>query len=116
MLTIRFVSSRLDKTVTVETADGPRPTLLAIAKQHGVPVLFNCQSGACGACLVSVTDPSTDAAGLAPPADQERLFLAATDNLRVERGADIPHYRLACVATLGEGSILVRFSNRVRFT
>jgi len=115
MLTIRFVSAGLDKTVTVETADGPRPTLLAIAKQHGVPVLFNCQSGACGACLVSVTDPTADAGGLAPPGDQERLFLAATDKLPAERSADIPHYRLACVASIGDGSIVVRFSNRVRF-
>lgn len=115
MLTIRFISRGFDKTVTVATSGGRRPTLLAIAKQHGVPVLFNCESGACGACLVSVTDPSPDARGLAPPGDQERLFLAATDNLHAEIAADTPHYRLACVATLGDGSIVVRFSNRVRF-
>jgi len=51
---ILFRSTDMLKDVRVEP-DGSALTLLALARASGVPILFNCEKGSCGACLVHVT-------------------------------------------------------------
>lgn len=55
MANITFASPRMAKDVTVYAVAGDRGTILAIAKQHKIPIPFDCQDGECGSCIVKVS-------------------------------------------------------------
>ena len=116
MATIRFLSQDMDKTVTCDASQGARPTLLALARAHAVPVLFNCEAGGCGACLVEVE--AVTAAGQPPRLTfEEEYLLRAMDRLSAARdeGANADsrrrRHRLACQYVVGDGDILVTFAS-----
>jgi ferredoxin len=111
--TIRFLSQDMDKTVTCN-AGGARRTLLALAREHTVPVLFNCEGGGCGACLVEVA-VLTDAGHQQQLTFEEECLLRAMDKLDAEKGEEVaalrrrPRHRLACQYAVGDDDILVTF-------
>ena len=116
--TVHFMYSRINRRVSVEAA-ADRPTLLSVARAHGVPIPFNCESGDCGACLVRV---ETIAAGSAPAAsvtENERLALTvarrltAADIAEAERRGVSPKARLACQYRLGDEEIAVSFEDEL---
>ena len=76
-----------------------RPTLLALARRHGVPIGHPCRGiGICSRCVV---DLRTGAALLAPPDEEEVRLLHGI--------AAAPSERLACLARVeGEGTIELR--------
>lgn len=117
MATIRFVAAGIDKTVHVSVAAGERRTLLAVAKDCGVPILFNCESGDCSACVVHVETRSLCARPIAPLTEKERFLLTAMGLLRTadieaaERLGVSADVRLACQYTLGDEEIVVLFKN-----
>lgn len=117
MATIRFVSDDVDRTVTAPVESGERRTLLAVATETGVPILFNCGTGDCGACLVRVETLESDRPSVAPLTETEKLVLQAMGVLTAdgieaaERGGVAPRVRLACQYTLGDEQIVVSFKS-----
>ena len=55
MANVTFSSPVMAKDITVYAVAGDRGTILALAKEHKVPIPFDCQDGECGSCLVKVT-------------------------------------------------------------
>lgn len=117
MATIRFLSSCIDKTISVRGSPGERPTLLSIARDHGVPILFNCVTGDCGACLVHVETRSSGAAEVAPLSEKEKfllqtmVLLTAADVENFEKRGVPPDVRLACQYRPGDEDIVVMFES-----
>lgn len=109
MITIRFRSSGFDRSIRVAPAPGARQTLLSVAAAHGVPILFNCRSGDCGACLVRVRSGAGRPPASAPLSDAERYRLQAMGLVAEARDTDErtsgpggEEARLACQYVLDE--------------
>lgn len=119
MATIRFLSSDIDRTVSVDVAPGERRTLLSVAREHGIPILFNCQTGDCGACIVDVETLSNGGRPSAPLAGNESFLLRTMRRLtareieEAERRGVSPHVRLACVYELRGENIVVVFGGEL---
>lgn len=117
MATIRFLSDCTDKTVTVAAAPGERPTLLSIARDNGIPVMFNCETGDCSACVVDVETLSEGDGTFAPLTEKEKFLLLAmvmltdADVEEADAGRVPPDTRLACQYRPGDESIVVIFEN-----
>lgn len=106
MARIRFEFDGISKTVSLPADPGGQPTLLAIARDNQVPLLFNCETGACGACIVEVEAGPGGAAGMS---DAEAFFLSAIGKPEGEGTAGA---RLACQYRPGpEEDIRVRFAS-----
>ncbi|TVR97530.1 MAG: (2Fe-2S)-binding protein [Rhodospirillales bacterium] len=112
---IHFAASGVDRTVTIDVAPGERRTLLSVARDHGVPILFNCEAGGCGACLVHVDTVAVGERPLAPLTEPEKFLLQSMHRLTEhdieaaqQRGVP-PHVRLACQYALGDEEIVVSF-------
>ena len=108
---IRFEFDGVSKMVTVAAAPGPQPTLLAIARDNQIPLLSNCEVGACGACIVEV---ETTEGGGDEMSDAEAFFLTAIGKLDGEEGAGPggTGSRLACQYRPGaDDDIRVRFAS-----
>lgn len=115
MGTIRFVAPGFSETIRLDAARQPRPTLLAVAREHGIPILFNCEAGGCAACIVHV-EP---APGETPPAltVEEKFVLLAMGKLEGGLETDSipqrPRFRLACQYVVGDEDIVVDFTNEL---
>ena len=55
MANVTFSSPRMQRDVTVYAVAGDTHTLLSVAKQHKVPLNFECENGECGSCFLKVT-------------------------------------------------------------
>ncbi|MGZ9034027.1 MAG: 2Fe-2S iron-sulfur cluster-binding protein [Rhodospirillales bacterium] len=103
---IRFEFDGISKTVAVRAAPGLQPTLLAIARDNQVPLLSNCEAGACGACIVEI---ETTTGSTAEMSDAEAFFLRAIGKLEAGSGAEA---RLACqYRPSAEEDVCVRFAS-----
>ena len=117
MATIRFWSSCTDKTISVPGLPGERPTLLSIAQDHGVPILFNCVTGDCGACVVHVETRSSGTTDVAPLSEKEKfllramVLLTAADLENAEARGVPAGVRLACQYRPGDEDIVVTFES-----
>ncbi len=117
MATITFTSPHSTQTVVVAAPDPEAPTLLAIARDHGVPIPFNCTFGGCGACLVRVTEKTGDRTPSRLGEDEEWLLdamgkLRPEDTGFAESGGRIERYRLACqYVILGDEDIVVAYDD-----
>lgn len=114
MGTIRFVAPGFSETVRLAAARQPRPTLLAVAREHGIPILFNCEAGGCAACIVHV-EP---AAGTLPALSVEEEFLLRAmgkleGGLEADSTPQQPRFRLACQYVVGDEDIVVDFTNEL---
>jgi ferredoxin len=116
--TIRFIAPGFIRTVQVAAERAHSRTLLAIAQDHGIPILFNCEAGGCGACIVHVEAASPDGCR-APLTDDEAFLLAAMGKLAEgleddDASGPGPRFRLACQYVLtGEDDIVVDFTNEL---
>ena len=114
MGTITFHDGERSRTVSVappSTTSEPIPqrraTLLQLARANGVPLLFSCESGDCGACRVEVSYPEGRPATVQPPTPSEALHQAASRLANPPPpGAEI---RLACQYRPGGETMLVTF-------
>ncbi len=117
MATIRFLSSRTDRTINVPGVSGERRSLLSIARDHGVPILFNCDTGDCGACVVYVETRSNGATEVAPLSEKEKfllqamVLLTAADVMEAETRGVPPDVRLACQYKPRDEDIVVMFES-----
>lgn len=113
LTTVRFLFDGESKSVTRPcggSSGALAPTLLAIAKDNNVPLLANCEVGACGACLVEV---KASGGMQQSKSEAEEFFLHSLGRLdrSAEAGVDA---RLACQYRLGdEKEIEVRFSTGI---
>ncbi|MBL8658857.1 MAG: (2Fe-2S)-binding protein [Rhodospirillales bacterium] len=114
MATLRFLFDGKSRSVKLPggalgAAVAPA-TILSVARAYKVPLLSNCGSGDCGACLVEV---EARAGSSRPPTEAEAFFLAATGRLDAAGGPGV-HARLACQYRLGDDEdIEVRFSTQL---
>lgn len=116
MPTIRFAGPGVDRMIHIDLVPGTRQTLLSVARAHAIPLLSNCETGECGACLVHV-DTLTGSGHLrAPLTDKEMFLLTAMRLLAMPAGEDArrqgtpPGARLACQYEVGAEDIFVSFN------
>ncbi|MDD3445985.1 MAG: 2Fe-2S iron-sulfur cluster-binding protein [Zavarzinia sp.] len=118
MANITFSSPRMGKDVTVYAVAGDRGTVLAVAKQHRIPIPFDCQDGECGSCLIEVshldaptkysrhgialTEKEKEALKQLGKITREELYEAEVNDMP-------PRYRLACQYFVRNENILVKF-------
>ena len=55
MANITFSSPKLKKDITVYATAGDTHTLLSVAKEHKIPMNFECENGECGSCAIQVS-------------------------------------------------------------
>lgn len=103
-----------DKTVYA-VAGSHTETLLKLAKDHRIPVNFDCQDGECGHCVVRVTSvDDKDRMGY-HLTDKEKAVLQTLGKLTgddIDRLAvdDMPsEWRLACQMIVRDEDILVEY-------
>jgi ferredoxin len=117
MTTIRFTSLGVDTKVTVDVGEGERRTVLSIAKEHGIPIPYRCETGDCSTCLVHVETLSGGRRSVARLTEKERSLLQAMYLLNqqdiedAERRGVSPDVRLACHYAVRDEEIVVFFES-----
>lgn len=115
MANVTFVSPRMPRDVTVYAVAGDRGTILALAKEHKIPIPFDCQDGECGSCLVRVQQVSSARPYGIALTEKEKELLKQLGKITREQIMDAevndmpPPYRLACQCFVRNEDILVAF-------
>ncbi len=103
-----------DKTVYA-VAGSHTETILSIAREHKIPIDFNCADGECGTCIIKVS--SLDDKGVMGThlTEKEKVVLkengklSAEDIEKAEVGDVVPPWRLACQMIVRDQDILVEY-------
>lgn len=115
MATVTFSSPRMHKDVTVYAVAGDTHTLLAVAKQHRIPLNFECENGECASCAVEVSVLSNKPPMAIALTEKEKVALrlagkiTPTQIARAETEDMPPPWRLACQFIVRDEDILVKF-------
>jgi rubrerythrin/ferredoxin len=115
MANVTFSSPVMAKDVTVYAVAGDRGTILALAKEHKIPIPFDCQDGDCGSCLVTVKHLSPTLRCAIALTEKEKELLRQLGKITREEIKDAevndmpPRYRLACQCFVRNEDILVSF-------
>lgn len=115
MANITFSSPAMKKDLTVYAVAGDRSTLLSVAKEHKVPIHFECENGECGSCAVKVTILSNNTALGIALTEKEKTVLKLSGKITAEQIQDAetndvpPPYRLACQFIVRGEDVLVAF-------
>lgn len=115
MANITFTSLAMKKDVTVYAVAGDRRTLLAVAKEHKIPIHHECEDGECGSCTVQVTSLGANGPKGTHLTEKEKTVLLLAGKLsrqeieQIEVTDIAPTWRLACQFVVQDGDILVRF-------
>lgn len=115
MANVTFSSPKLKKDLTVYATAGDTSTLLALAKQHNIPVEFECENGECGSCSVEVTILANKQPMGVHLTEKEKTVLKLAgkitkDQIQNAEVNDIPPpWRLACQFIVRNEDILVKF-------
>ena len=102
MANVTFSSPVMARDVTVYAVAGDRGTLLALAKEHRIPIPFDCQDGECGSCLVEVRQLTQGAPYGIALTEREKEMLRQLGKITREEimNAEVndmpPRHRLAC--------------------
>jgi ferredoxin/rubrerythrin len=116
MANVTFSSPKLARDVTVYAVAGDRGTLLAIAKEHKIPIPFDCQDGECGSCLVEVTHLNPKRKYGIALTEKEKEMLKQLGKITKAEIVDAevndmpPRYRLACQFFVRNEEIFVNFA------
>ncbi len=115
MANVTFSSPKMKKDLTVYATAGDCHTLLAVAKQHKIPVEFECENGECGSCAVEVSILSNKQPMGITLTEKEKIALKLAGKItkaQIEQAEvnDIPPpWRLACQFIVRNEDILVKF-------
>lgn len=115
MANVTFTSTAMARDITVYAIAGHRGTILAIAKDHKIPIPFDCQDGACGSCIVEVKHLAPSAIHGISLTDKEKELLRQLGKITREEiiAAEVndmpPRYRLACQCFIRDEDIIVSF-------
>lgn len=108
---LRFFSETSDWTVAEPNSAPAGRSLLAIALEHGVPIPFTCDGGACGACLVEVKPIGAPVPVAALTEAEAFLLDAMGKGPSATNGAAAPSsWRLACQYVVRDESVAVYFA------
>ena len=116
MANITFRSDIMQKDKTVYAVAGNTATILALAKEHHIPIPFECGDGDCGSCLIEVTlldDKPKMGMALTEKekARLKELQKLTAEELENDEVNDIPpRYRLACQFIARNEDVLVSFT------
>ncbi|GAB1262306.1 2Fe-2S iron-sulfur cluster-binding protein [Aurantivibrio plasticivorans] len=112
---IMFSSPNYKTKTLYAVAGSHTETILQIAKEHKIPIQFNCQDGKCGTCLVKVVSLENKERMAGPLTEKERSVLlelgkitrAEVDKMLVD---DFPcTWRLACQMIVRDEDLLVEY-------
>ena len=115
MANVTFSSPVMAKDITVYAVAGHRGTILAVAKEHKIPIPFDCQDGDCGSCLVEVKHGSPSVRYGIALTEKEKELLRQLGKITPEEIKDAevndmpPRYRLACQCFVRNEDIVVYF-------
>ena len=115
MANVTFSSPVMAKDITVYAVAGDRGTILALAKEHKIPIPFDCQDGECGSCLVKVTHLSPHVKYGVAMTEKEKEILRQLGKITPEeiRNAEVndmpPLHRMACQCFVRNEDIIVSF-------
>ncbi len=118
MANVTFSSPSMARDVTVYAVAGDRGTILAIAKEHKIPIPFDCQDGNCGSCVVEVEHlyaPTKYSKYGIALTEEEKETLKQLGKITKEEiyEAEVndmpPRHRLACQCFVRNEDIMVRF-------
>ncbi len=115
MANVTFSSPMMAKDLTVYAVAGERGTILALAKEHKIPIPFDCQDGECGSCLVEVRHLSRSVRNCIALTEKEKELLKQLGKITREEIKDAevndmpPRFRLACQCFIRDEDILVNF-------
>lgn len=116
MPNITFSSPAMRKDVTVYTPAGAVHSILQLARQHRIPLPFECGEGNCGSCVIKVTPLGSGPAHAAHLTEGEKATLLAEGfvtkpQLRAIEDTDMPPpIRLGCQYIPVEDDVLVEFT------
>lgn len=116
MPNITFHSPIMKKDKTIYAVAGNTATLLAIAKEHRIPIPFECGDGDCGSCLIEVTVLGDQAKMAVSLTEKEKARLKELQKITPEEieqaeTNDIPpRFRMACQFIPRDEDILVTFT------
>jgi rubrerythrin/ferredoxin len=105
----------MPKDITVYAVAGDRGTILGLAKEHKIPIPFDCQDGECGSCLVEVKHLSPSVRyGIALTEKEKELLrqlgkITREEIMNAEVNDMPPRYRLACQCFIRHEDIQVSF-------
>jgi rubrerythrin/ferredoxin len=112
---VTFSSPVMAKDVTVYAVAGDRGTLLAVAKEHKIPLPFDCQDGECGSCVVEIKhlDPNVKYAIALTEKEKELLKQLGKITKAEIENAEVndmpPRFRLACQYFVRNEDVIVAF-------
>lgn len=118
MANVTFSSPSMARDVTVYAVAGDRGTILALAKEHKIPIPFDCQDGNCGSCVVEVQHlyaPTKYSKYGIALTEEEKETLKQLGKITKEEiyEAEVndmpPRHRLACQCFVRNEDIMVRF-------
>jgi ferredoxin len=115
MANVTFSSASMPRDVTVYAVAGDRGTILALAKEHKIPIPFDCQDGECGSCLVEVKHLARDTRyGIALTEKEKEMLrqlgkISQQEIMEAEVNDMPPRYRLACQCFIRNEDIMVCF-------
>jgi ferredoxin len=115
MANLTFSSPKLKKDVTVYATAGDTSTLLNVAKEHKVPLSFECENGECGSCAIQVSVLGNKQPLGIHLTEKEKTVLKLAGKItpaQIEAAetSDIPPpWRLACQFIVRNEDILVKF-------
>ncbi|WP_323378539.1 ferritin family protein [Skermanella mucosa] len=110
-----FRSPAMAKDITLYAVAGDRGTLLTLAKDHKIPIPFDCGDGECGSCLVEVELLSTNKPYGIALTEKEKEMLRQLGKItpaeieNAETNDMPPRHRLACQYFVRNEDIAVIF-------
>jgi rubrerythrin/ferredoxin len=115
MANVTFSSPQMARDVTVYAVAGDRGTMLALAKEHKIPIPFDCQDGECGSCLVEVKHLQGNGRHGIALTEKEKELLRQLGKITSEEIKDAevndmpPRYRLACQCFVRDEDVMISF-------
>ena len=115
MANITFSSPKLKKDITIYATAGDTSSLLSVAKEHKIPMNFECENGECGSCAIEVSVLANKQPLGVNLTEKEKTVLKLSGKISKEQieaaeNSDVPPpWRLACQFIVRNEDILVKF-------
>jgi ferredoxin len=115
MANVTFTSPKMKKDLTVYATAGDTSTLLSIAKEHKIPLDFECENGECGSCAIQVSILEHKQPLGIHLTEKEKTVLKLSGRITqgqidAAENSDVPPpWRLACQFIVRNEDILVKF-------